>query len=116
MPISYQEAVRKRDLKVFAALSPVAPVWMVNDEFRPREEALLFNLVYVNPVYGWINERYKYDTFNDVLYHMGERRLREEEALPVQELEPYIPGEVATRVPDSPAYRLDPPLAPAAKP
>jgi len=95
----------QRDIKVRAAMSNLAPIWLESEEYRPNEDGLLFNLIYENPVYGWVNERYKYDGYNDVLYHMGERRITEEEALLLQEKEPYISGEVATRVPNSPAGR-----------
>jgi len=36
--------------------------------------------------------------------------LTEDETLPLQELEPYIAGEVASRVPNEPAQRLSAPL------
>jgi len=88
----------------------LAPIWLNNEEYRPREDSLLFNLVFENPVYGWVSERFKYDAFNDVLYHMGVRRIGEEEALSIQEQEPYLSAEVATRVPNSPAQRLSPPI------
>src|SRR5258708_22879195 len=110
MAIPRQQIAAKRDIKVRAAMSQLAPIWLVTDDYRPNEDALLFNLVYDNPVYGWVNERYKYDSYNDVLYHMGERRLKEEEVLPLEDKDPYIPGEVATRVPNSPAGRPSPPL------
>jgi len=110
MPFSREEMSAKRDRKVTAALKDLAPIWLVNDEYRPREDSMVFNVVYLNPVIGWVNHRYKYDAFNNVLYHMGTMRLKEEETLPIQEQEPYIPGEVATRVPVNPAHRLSPPL------
>ena len=101
---------KKRDIKVLDALGVLAPLWLTKDEYRPREDSLVFNLTYVNPVDGWVDERYKYDGFNDVLYHMGERRLREEEALLIEDQDPYVPGEVATSVPNRPANRPSPPL------
>jgi hypothetical protein len=111
MAIPQQQMAAKRDIKVKAAMTNLAPIWLVTDDYRPNEDALLFNLVYDNPVYGWVNERFKYDSYNDVLYHMGERRLGEDEVLTIQEKDPYIPGEVATRVPNSPASRPSVPLA-----
>ena len=110
MPIPRDIMSVKRDVKVRDALGVLAPIWLVKDEYRPREDSLLFNLVYDNPVYGWIDERRKYDAYNDVLYQMGMRVLREEEALAIQEQEPYIPGEVATIVPNRPANRPSPPM------
>src|SRR5258707_11655567 len=81
MSLTQKQIVAKRDQKVRSAMRDLAPVWMVNDEFRPREEALVFNLIYLHPHHGWISERYKYDSFNDVLYHLGQRLLFEEAAL-----------------------------------
>ena len=110
MALNREQMAAKRDIKVRAAMSEMAPIWLQHDEYRPREDSLLFNLVYPNPLYGWVSERYKYDAYNDVLYHLGERRLKEEETLTLQEKEPYIAGEVASRVPNQPAQRLSPPL------
>ena len=106
MPLSRERMTEKRDNKVRMTMRDLAPIWLTNEEYRPREDSLLFNLVYASPVYGWVSERFKYDAFNDVLYHMGVRRISEDEILPIQEQEPYISAEVATRVPNSPAQRL----------
>ena len=111
MPLTHERMREKRDNKVSLAMRDLAPIWLVNEEYRPREDSLVFNLVYLSQVYGWVSERYKYDAFNDVLYHMGEHRLTEEETMGLQEHDPYIPAEVATRVPNSPAGRPSPPLA-----
>ena len=105
MSLTRKQIVEKRDQKVRPTMQALAPIWMVNDQFHPREEALLFNLIYLHPHHGWISERYKYDAFNDVLYHMGQRRLSEEESLKVQDQEPYILGEVTARVPNDPTGR-----------
>jgi hypothetical protein len=110
MAIPREQMAAKRDTKVRAAMSQLAPIWLVNEEYRPNEDSLLFNLIYDNPVYGWVSERFKYDTYNDVLYHMGEQRLKEADVLSFQEKEPYLTGEVATRVPNEPAGRPSPPL------
>jgi len=110
MALTREQMVVKRDLKVRAAMGELAPIWLAHDEYRPREDSLLFNLIYPHSLYGWVSERYKYDGYNDVLYHMGERRLTEEETLPLQEKEPYIPGEVSSWVPNEPAQRLSTPL------
>lgn len=105
MPLSREQISQQRDAKVRASLQGFAPVWMVNDEFRPREDALVFHLVYMDPSYGWMNRRFKYDGFNDVLYHLGWRLLTEDETLGLQEQEPYLPGEVATHIPNTPGSR-----------
>ena len=106
MPLSRERMTEKRDKKIRMTMRELAPIWLASEEYRPREDSLLFNLVFENPVYGWVSERFKYDAFNDVLYHMGVRRIAEEEGLAIQEKEPYLSAEVATRVPNSPAQRL----------
>jgi hypothetical protein len=103
---SRNEAQSRRDRKVRAAMGHIGPIWLLNDEYRPQEESCLFDLVYPNSVDGWVQSRYKYDAFNDVLYHMGERRLTEAETLIIQENESYLGGEVATAVPNQPRPRM----------
>ncbi len=105
MPISREAITAQREQKIRSTMAQWAPIWLVDEQFRPREDSLVFSLVYQHPVYGWVKHHFKYDGFNDVLYHMGEARLPEESALAVQEQEPYIPGEVSTRVPNAPAAR-----------
>ena len=107
MPLSHERMSEKRDQKVRTTMRDLAPIWLASEEYRPREDSLLFNLVFENPVYGWVSERFKYDAYNDVLYHMGVRRIAEEAALAIQNQEPYMSAEVATRVPNSPAQRLN---------
>ena len=102
---SREEAETRRNQKVHGTMRHLAPLWLLNDEYRPIEESYLFDLVYPHSIYGWVQCRYKYDAFNDVLYHMGERRLDEEEALIIQEQAPYLEGEVATAVPNDPHPR-----------
>ncbi len=105
MALTREDIAQKRDKKVREALSHFAPIWLVSEDYRPREDALIFHLVFEDPSYGWMNRRYKYDGFNDVLYHMGWRILTESEALAVQEMEPYISGDVARHVPNAPGFR-----------
>ncbi len=105
-----EQSMIRRDRKVRDAMKGIAPLWLINDEFRPAEESCLFDLVYQHSVYGWVQHRYKYDAFNDVLYHMGERRMNEVETLPIQEQDPHFPGEIATAVPNNPHGRESPPL------
>jgi hypothetical protein len=105
MPFTKEQVAGLRDKKLADTMSDLAPIWMVNDEFRAREDALIFNLVFQDPSYGWMNRRFKYDGFNDVLYHLGWRLLSEDETLKVQETEPYIPGDIALHVPNAPSFR-----------
>ena len=102
---SRNEAQSRRDRKVRTAMRQIGPMWLLNDEYRSIEESCVFDLVFPHSVYGWVQCHYRYDAFNDVLYHMGERRLTEAETLTVQEGEPYVAGEVATAVPNQPRPR-----------
>ncbi len=87
------EEIRKlRDHKVLPVLKPYRPVWLVEERILPEEDSVLFNVVFHDPRYGWLNRRYRYDAFNDVLYHMGERRVSEAEALSIQLKDPYLNG------------------------
>jgi hypothetical protein len=110
MAVNEAHVRERRDNKVRLMMADRAPIWLEKDEFRPHEEGLVFNLIYANTVDGWVSERYKYDGYNDVLYHMGTRILSEEETLSYEQTPPYIDGAVATRVPMDPAQRLTPPL------
>src|SRR5260221_14328601 len=110
MALTEAQMRERRDKKVLTTMGERAPIWLINDQYRPREEGYVFKLVYANPVDGWVSERYKYDSYNDVLYHMGSRILSEEETLEFEQKDPFIPGEVATRVPNDPSQRLTPPL------
>jgi hypothetical protein len=107
--LTRQQMSEKRDKKIRSAMEQWAPIWLVSEDYQPQRDSLLFNLVYQHPIYGWVNQRFKYDGFNDVLYHLGERVVKEEDTLSIQEQEPFIPGEVATRVPNDPSRRLSPP-------
>jgi hypothetical protein len=110
MAYTHEQMRIRRERKVRDAMGQWAPIWLVHEEFRPREDSLVFNLVYQHPIYGWVNHRFKHDAFNDVLYHMGQKQIKEEETLQLQEQDPYIFGEVSTRVPNDPAQRLSPPV------
>lgn len=82
--------LRKRDLHVKQHLEQYAPVWLVNNQILEVDEAVIFNVVFQHPEYGYVNRRYKYDGFNNVLYHKGQVVITEETALQVMESEPYI--------------------------
>jgi hypothetical protein len=107
MPYTQEQVRALRDIKINALVQGVAPVWLVKEEFRPREDSLIFDLVFQDPSYGWMNRHYKYDGFNDVLYHLGWRLLSEDETLAIQEQEPCTAGEVASHAPNAPANRVD---------
>jgi hypothetical protein len=105
MALTVEQARVKRDVKVRDTYAAYAPVWLENERFVANEESLLFNLVYLHEVDGWVSGRFKYDGFNDVLYHMGSRRLTEAETIAIQAHEPYIDGEVAAQPRNAPAFR-----------
>lgn len=92
---SEQTLLKKRDAKAIPHLSQYAPVWIVDQKFILEDEALQFNAIFQHPTYGWVSRRYRFDGFNNVLYHKGQTRLSEEKALKVQETEPYIATAVA---------------------
>jgi hypothetical protein len=47
--------------------------------------------MFFHKLYGWVNRRYKFDGFNNTLYHKGQVLLGEEEALEiVANKQPYI--------------------------
>jgi hypothetical protein len=87
-----------RDAKVRTHLEQYAPVWLVRDEPQPEEESLLFDVVFLHPRHSWVNRRYRYDAFTDVLYYAGQIPISEELALTIQEQPPYIPAEVVNTV------------------
>lgn len=88
-----------RDRKAIPHLEQYAPVWLVDDVPIPEDEAIRFNVVFYHPRYGWVNRRYRYDAFNHVLYHHGQRRIKEDEALyNLEEKTPYISAETVNTV------------------
>lgn len=91
MTVSSVDQLKKmRDEKVRSHLEQYAPVWLVDEKVIPQDEAILFNVVFQHPLYGWVNRRYRFDGFNRVLYHKGQRIITEQQALKVQEAEPYL--------------------------
>ena len=105
MSISREQLVAKRDKKVQDMFGTLAPVWLVNDKYKSPEDSFFFDVIYCHPVDGWINEHIRYDTFNDVLYHLGERYLSEEAALEIQDVDPYVSGSGTASIPNNPANR-----------
>jgi hypothetical protein len=87
-----------RDTKVRVHLDQYAPVWMVRDTPQPDDESLLFDVVFYHPDQQWVNRRYRFDAFTDVLYNFGQILISEEVALAIQEQPPYISAEVVNTV------------------
>jgi len=102
MPANANDKVNRirerRDAKVRSHLEQYAPVWLVSETAYPQDDAIQFNVVFYHPRYGWINRRYRYDAFNDVLYHQGQNRVSEAQALEIEEKKPYVPAVVINTV------------------
>lgn len=92
-----EEIIRRRDAKVIPHLEQYAPVWIVpnSERFIEEDESIQFNVIFQHNRYGWVTRRYRYDGFNDVLYHKGQVIMDEEKVLELQETEPYIAPSVA---------------------
>ena len=95
-----EKLLENRDAKVRPHLEQYAPVWIVDEQVMPHEEAVQFNVVFQHNLYGWVNRRYRYDAFNNVLYHKGQTMVDPAKALEIQENEPYI-APVVEDVPNS---------------
>lgn len=95
-----QNLLSKRDAKVKAHLEQFAPVWLVEETVIAEDEAVQFNVVFQHNLYGWVNRRYRFDGFNNVLYYKGQRVLGEDQVLKVQEADPYISA-VVTDIPNA---------------
>lgn len=80
-----------RDAKAIPHLEQYAPVWVIEEKLIPEDSALQFNVLFQHNLYGWVNRRYRYDGFNNVLYHKGQTLVDEEQALElIAEKAPYI--------------------------
>jgi hypothetical protein len=102
MPNNHSEKLERmrqlRDAKVISHLQQYAPVWLLDEVPNLRDDVLQFNVVFYHPYYGWVNRRYRFDAFNQVLYHQGQRVIREEEAFSLEDKKPYIPAETINTV------------------
>jgi hypothetical protein len=91
-----QELLRKRDERVRGHLEQYAPVWLTAEKVLHADEAVLFNVVFQHNLYGWVNRRYRYDGFNDVLYHKGQTLVQDEAYIEnLLQQPPYIDTTVA---------------------
>jgi len=96
-----QEILAKRDEKAKPHLEQYAPVWIVDEKVLLEDEAVQFNVVFLHPTAGlnskpaWVSRRYRYDGFNNTLYHKGQTVLDEDAALEIQSQEPYIDATVS---------------------
>jgi hypothetical protein len=92
-----QQLTTKRDQKVTSHLEQYAPVWIVDEKPMLVDEAIQFTVLFLHPTASdtftpaWVERRYRYDAFNDTLYHKGQTRLTEDAALDlIANKDPYI--------------------------
>lgn len=86
---------RKRDAKALPHLEQYAPVWIISEDIFESDEAIQFHVLFQHHLHGWVNRRYRYDGFNDTLYHKGQTLLSEDAALERMGAEPYVEAGVA---------------------
>ena len=89
---------QKRDAKVVDHFSQYAPVWLVDEQFELDEDAIQFEVVFFHSLYGWVKRRYRYDSYQNVLYHMGQNAIDEESTYDLQNEDPYISAEFVNTV------------------
>lgn len=91
-----QKIYPARDAKTIPHLAQYAPVWIIDQKLVPEDSSIQFSVMFFHKLYGWVNRRYRFDGFNNTLYHKGQVLLSEEEALDIVESkEPYINATVA---------------------
>ena len=79
-----------RDGKARPHLEQYAPVWMLSEDIMAEEESVQFHVLFQHNLHGWVNRRYRYDGFNNTLYHLGQIALAEDDALDYMLANPYI--------------------------
>ncbi len=89
------ELLHNRDLKTKPHVEQYAPCWLTDEKIIIAEEAVQFHIVFQHNLYGWVSRRYRYDGFNDVLYHKGQTQLEEDAALDIIDNDPYVDAVVA---------------------
>ncbi len=82
-----QQLIAKRDQKVKTHLEQYAPIWIVDETMLMTDEAIQFTVLFLHPTASdqgapaWVERRYRYDAFNDTLYHKGQTRVGEDDAV-----------------------------------
>ncbi|MBZ0097625.1 MAG: hypothetical protein K8F30_00995, partial [Taibaiella sp.] len=61
---------------------------------------IIFNTIFLHKDHGWVNRKYRYDGFNNVLYYRGQTLVSEDKAIEIQKQTPYI-GTLTTNAPNS---------------
>ena len=106
MSIRSDRLSAQRNKKIQEIFHDLAPLWLIDDDYRARDASFFFNVIYLHPVHGWLYQRIRFDTFNNNLYRLREARLSQEGILQVQEQEPFVSGTGAASTPNNPANRL----------
>ena len=83
-----------RDAKALPHLEQYAPVWILSEDVFESEEAIQFHVLFQHNLHGWVNRRYRYDGFNNTLYHKGQTTVAEDDALDCMMADPYIEASV----------------------
>jgi hypothetical protein len=86
----------KRDKKVRPHLEQYAPIWLAGENTITSDEAIQFNIIFQHKDHGWVNRKYYYDGFNNILYYRGQVTIPEQELPDLSKQEPYI----TTQTPD----------------
>lgn len=85
---------QKRDQKALPHLEQYAPVWIISEQVEAEDESIQFHVLFQHNLHGWVNRRYRYDGFNNTLYHMGQTQVSEDDALEFMVANPYIEASV----------------------
>ena len=88
------QLTEKRDAKAMPHLAQYAPVWILQEQVFVEEEAVQFHALFQHHLHGWVDRRYRYDAFNDTLYHKGQTLVHENDALEMTLENPYIDAQV----------------------
>lgn len=87
--------IEMRDIKARPHLEQYAPVWILEEDIIAEEESIQFHVLFQHNLHGWVNRRYRYDGFNDTLYHKGQTMISEADALEYTLESPYIEARVS---------------------
>ena len=83
-----------RDDKARPHLEQYAPVWLLREDVLAEDESIQFHVLFQHNLHGWVDRRYRYDGFNNTLYHKGQTAVSEDDALERMLEAPYIAADV----------------------
>jgi hypothetical protein len=73
-----------RDRAIAQLLRPGEPAWLVENSYEAPTESWTIGIVRRGPEAAWMRQRFRYDSAVDVLFFLGERPIRDEEAVAAQ--------------------------------